>query len=254
MDIRTYPDPAALMDAAAAEFLASAADAIAGRGRCLVALSGGSTPRGMYERIAARGREALDWSHVEFLWSDERTVPPTHADSNYRMTRESLLAPLRIPDSQIHRMRGEADDLEGAAREYETTLATLTGVQPGHGVPHLDLVLLGLGTDGHTASLFADTVALGVRDRWVVRNYVARFTTSRLTLTFPVILAAREIRVLVTGADKAPALAGVLTGPWDPDRLPAQRLAQASGHVVWLADRAAAGTLAGVGPAPPGTD
>jgi 6-phosphogluconolactonase len=254
MDIRTYPDPAALMDAAAAEFLAIAAEAIAGRGRCLVALSGGSTPRGMYERIAARGRETLDWSRVEFLWSDERTVPPTHPDSNYRMTRESLLAPLGTPDDQIHRMRGEADDLEGAAREYETTLATLTGVQPGHGVPQLDLVLLGLGTDGHTASLFADTVALDVRDRWVVRNYVARFTTSRLTLTFPVILAAREIRVLVAGADKAPALAGVLTGPWDPDRLPAQRLAHASGHVVWLADRDAAGTLAGVGPAPPRTD
>jgi len=254
MDIRTYPDPAALMDAAAAEFLAIAAEAIARCRRFLVALSGGSTPRGMYERIAARGHEALDWSRVEFLWSDERKVPPTHPDSNYRMTRESLLAPLGTPDNQIHRMRGEADDLEGAAREYETTLATLTGVQPGHGVPQLDLVLLGLGTDGHTASLFADTVALDVRDRWVVRNYVAKFTTSRLTLTFPVILAAREIRVLVAGADKAPALAGVLTGPWDPDRVPAQRLAQASGNVVWLADRAAAGTLAGVGPAPPGTD
>jgi 6-phosphogluconolactonase len=254
MDIRTYPDAAALMDAAAAEFLEIAAAAIAARGRCLVALSGGSTPRGMHERVAARGRQALDWSRVEFLWSDERTVPPTHDDSNYRMARESLLAPLRIPDSQIHRLRGEAEDLDGAAREYEHTLAMLTAVQPGHGVPQLDLALLGLGTDGHTASLFADTVALDVRDRWVVRNYVARFTTSRLTLTFPVLLAAREIRVLVAGADKAPALAGVLTGPWDPDRLPAQRLAQAAGHVVWLVDRAAAGTPAGVAPAPPGTD
>jgi 6-phosphogluconolactonase len=254
MDIRTYSDPAALMDAAAAEFLGTAAEAIAARGRCLVALSGGTTPRGMYERLAARGRGALDWSRVEFLWSDERTVPPTHADSNYRMARESLLAPLGIPDSQGHRMRGEADDLEAAAREYEHTLAMLTGVQPGHGLPQLDVILLGLGTDGHTASLFADTVALDVRDRWVVRNYVARFTTNRLTLTFPVILAARDIRVVVAGAEKAPALAAVLTGPWDPDRLPAQRLAMAGGRVVWLVDRAAAGTLAGVGPASPGTD
>ena len=99
-------------------------------------------------------------------------------------------------------MRGEADDIEAAAREYEHTLATLTGAQPGYGVPQLDLVLLGLGSDGHTASLFGDTVALDVRDRWVVRNYIAKFTTSRLTLTFPVILAAREIRVLVAGADE----------------------------------------------------
>ena len=240
MDIRTYPDPAALMDAAAADFLAIAADAIAARGRCLVALSGGSTPRGMYERIAALGPGTLDWSRVVFLWSDERSVPPNHPESNYRMAHEALLAPLGIPEPQVHRMRGEADDIEAAAREYEHTLATLTGAQPGYGVPQLDLVLLGLGSDGHTASLFGDTVALDVRDRWVVRNYIAKFTTSRLTLTFPVILAAREIRVLVAGATKAATLEAVLTGAWDPDRLPAQRLATASGRVVWLVDRAAA--------------
>jgi 6-phosphogluconolactonase len=140
-------------------------------------------------------------------------------------------------------MRGEADDLEGAAREYERTLAVLTGMQPGSSAPRLDLVLLGLGADGHTASLFGDTVALDVRDRWVVRNYVAKFTTSRLTLTFPVILAAHDVRVLVAGAGKATALAQVLTGAWDPDRLPAQRLARASGRVVWLVDRAAAAAL-----------
>ena len=240
MDIRTYPDPAALMDAAAADFLAIAADAIAARGRCLVALSGGSTPRRMYERIAALGPGTLDWSRVVFLWSDERSVPPNHPESNYRMAHEALLAPLGIPEPQVHRMRGEADDIEAAAREYEHTLATLTGAQPGYGVPQLDLVLLGLGSDGHTASLFGDTVALDVRDRWVVRNYIAKFTTSRLTLTFPVILAAREIRVLVAGATKAATLETVLTGAWDPDRLPAQRLATASGRVVWLVDRAAA--------------
>ena len=230
------------------DFLGVARNAIAARGRCLVALSGGSTPRGLYERLAAAGPEALDWPRVVFLWSDERSVPPDHPESNYRMAREALLAPLRIPDSQVYRMRGEAEDIEAAAREYEATLAHLTGVPPGHGVPFLDLVLLGLGTDGHTASLFSDTVALDVRDRWVVRNWVAKFTTSRLTLTFPVILAAREIRVLVAGADKAAALAAVLTGAWDPDRLPAQRLINATGHVVWLADEAAAPAGAGVRP------
>jgi 6-phosphogluconolactonase len=248
MDIRTYPDPVALMDAAAADFLAIASGAIAARGRCLVALSGGSTPRGMYERLAALGRASLDWSRVVFLWSDERSVPPDHPDSNYRLAREALLEPLAIPDGQVYRMRGEADDIEAAAREYESTLAALTGIPPGHGVPQLDLVLLGLGSDGHTASLFGDTVALDVRDRWVVRNYVAKFTTSRLTLTFPVILAAREIRVLVAGKEKARTLAAVLTGGWDPDRLPAQRLATASGHVVWFVDDAAAPASRGVQP------
>jgi 6-phosphogluconolactonase len=240
MDIRTYPNAPALMDAAAADFVAVAAAAIAERGRCLVALSGGSTPRGMYERLAALGPGILDWSRVTVLWSDERSVPPDHAESNYRMALETLLAPLQIPAAQVYRMRGEDEDLEAAARDYERTLGALTGVHPGHGVPHLDLVLLGLGSDGHTASLFGDTVALDVRDRWVVRNYVAKFTTSRLTLTFPVILAAREIRVLVAGADKANTLAAVLAGDWDPDRLPAQRLAHATGHVVWLVDQAAA--------------
>jgi 6-phosphogluconolactonase len=248
MDIRTYRDSAALMDAAATDFLAIAAGAIAARGRCLVALSGGSTPRGMYQRLAAVGPRRLDWSRVVFLWSDERSVPPDHRDSNYRMARKALLEPLQIHEGQVHRMRAEADDIEAAAREYEAILAALTGVPAGHGVPQLDLVLLGLGSDGHTASLFGDTVALDVRDRWVVRNYVAKFTTSRLTLTFPVILAAREIRVLVAGAEKASALAAVLTGSWDPDRLPAQRLANATGRVVWLVDEAAAPAGRAVGP------
>jgi 6-phosphogluconolactonase len=248
MEVKTYPDAAALMDAAAEEFLAIAGGAIGARGRCLVALSGGSTPRGMYERLAARGPTALDWSRIVFLWSDERNVPPDHPASNYRMAREALLGPLAVPETQVYRMRGEAEDIEAAAREYEHTLAALTGVQPGHGVPQLDLVLLGLGSDGHTASLFGDTVALDVRDRWVVRNYVAKFTTSRLTLTFPVILSARDIRVLVAGAEKAATLAAVLAGGWDPDRLPAQRLAHASGRVVWLADEAAAPAHADVPP------
>ncbi len=243
MDIRTYPNASALMDAAAADFVAVATDAIVERGRCLVALSGGSTPRGMYERLARLGPVSLDWSRVIVLWSDERSVPPDHAESNYRMAHEALLEPLQIAAGQIYRMRGEDEDIEAAARDYERTLGALTGVQLGHGVPQLDLVLLGLGSDGHTASLFGDTVALDVRDRWVVRNYVAKFTTNRLTLTFPVILAARQIRVLVAGAEKADTLAAVLAGDRDPDRLPAQRLTYATGHVVWLVDQAAAAQL-----------
>lgn len=244
MEVRRFPGPDALADAAARECLVLAADAIASRGRWLVALAGGATPRDMYRRLAALGRDAaLDWSRVVVFWSDERSVPPDHPDSNYRMARETLLEPLGIEDAQVHRMAAESDDIEAAARAYEHALAEVTGVTPGHGLPCLDLVLLGLGPDGHTASLFADTVALDVRDRWVVRNYVAKFVSSRLTLTFPVIHAAREIRVLVAGAAKAVTLADVLQGPRDPDRLPAQRLADAHGHVVWLVDAAAAARL-----------
>jgi 6-phosphogluconolactonase len=244
MEVRTFSNPAVLADQAARDCLALAADAIAARGRWLVALSGGSTPRDLFRRVADLGPSSpVDWSRVVVFWSDERSVPPDHPDSNYRMARETLLAPLGIDDAQVHRMRAEAEDIEAAAREYEQVLAEATGAVPGHSVPCLDLVLLGLGPDGHTASLFADTVALDVRDRWVVRNYVAKFVSSRLTLTFPVIHAAREIRVLVAGAAKAKTLAAVLHGPRDPDRLPAQRLADAHGRVVWLVDEAAAASL-----------
>jgi 6-phosphogluconolactonase len=242
MDLRTYADPGTLAEEAARECLSLIDAAIGARGRCLLVLAGGSTPRAMYERLAALGRDAaVDWRKVVFFWGDERSVPPNHQDSNYRMAREALLDPLGIDAKQAHRMQAEAEDIEAAARDYERVIAAVTGVHPGHGVPQFDVVLLGLGPDGHTASLFADTVALGVRDRWVVRNYVPKFTTSRLTLTFPVLLAALEVRVLVSGAEKAATLEAVLHGVRDPDRLPAQRLNDACGRVVWMVDAAAAG-------------
>lgn len=242
MDVRTFADPAALAEGAARECLSVVEAAIAARGRCLFVLSGGSTPRAMYERLAAFGADSgVDWRKVLFFWGDERSVPPEHRESNYRMARESLLEPLGIDPAQAYRMPAEAEDIEAAAREYERVIAEVTGVRPGHGVPQFDLVLLGLGPDGHTASLFADTVALDVRDRWVVRNYVPKLVTSRLTLTFPVLLAALEVRVLVAGAEKAATLEAVLRGARDPDRLPAQRLNDACGRIVWMVDAAAAG-------------
>ena len=242
MDVRTFADPAALAEGAAREFLSVVEAAIAARGRCLFVLSGGSTPRAMYERLAVLGADSgVDWRKVLFFWGDERSVPPEHRESNYRMARESLLEPLGIDPEQAYRMPAEAEDIEAAAREYERVIAEVTGVRPGHGVPQFDLVLLGLGPDGHTASLFADTVALDVRDRWVVRNYVPKLVTSRLTLTFPVLLAALEVRVLVAGAEKAATLEAVLRGARDPDRLPAQRLNDACGRIVWMVDAAAAG-------------
>jgi 6-phosphogluconolactonase len=245
MPLRIVPDASALAEAAARETVALGRDALATRARFLIALSGGSTPRALHARLASPDRRAdLDWSRAEFLWSDERSVPPDHADSNYRMARETLLAPLGVLDHQVHRMVGEAPDLDAAARDYEGIIATLTGGEPAHDVPALDLVLLGMGPDGHTASLFPGTTALDARDRWVVANDVPQLHTARLTFTFDLILGARAVLVLVAGADKADALAAVWEGPRDPRRFPAQHLALTEPHVLWMVDRAAAGRLA----------
>ena len=244
MEVKTYPDAAALMDAAAEDFLAIARGAIGARGRCLVALSGGSTPRGMYERLAARGPTALDWSRIVFLWSDERNVPPDHPASNYRMAREALLGPLAIPETQVYRMRGEAEDIEAAAREYEHTLAALTGVQPGHGVPQLDLVLLGLGSDAHVASLFPGHASLRERDRLVVGEPEAGLEpfVPRVTLTLPTLCDGRHIVFLVTGEGKAEAAERAFGGDSSEDA-PASLVRPREGEMTVLLDPAAAGRL-----------
>jgi 6-phosphogluconolactonase len=244
MEVTVLGDPAALAEAAAREVLAIGTAAILRHGRFLIALSGGSTPRAMHARLTAPDlREVLDWSSVEFFWSDERAVPPDHPDSNYGMARTTLLLPLDISDPQVHRMRGEALDLEAAAREYEQEIADVCGGTPGRSAPVLGLVLIGMGADGHTASLFPRTPALDEETRWVVTNTVPRQASRRLTVTFPVIQAARDVRVVAGGAEKADTLHAVLRGPRDARRLPAQRLAEARGRVVWLADAAAADRL-----------
>ena len=234
MDVVVLSDPAAVADEAARQVVALAEPAIAARGRFAVALSGGSTPRAMHARLASAHKDAVEWSKVDFFWSDERAVPPDHPDSNFGMARETLLAPLAIAPARMHRIAGEDPDPEYAADEYARELAmSLPGA-----IPVLDLVLLGMGADGHTASLFPNTPALDVDDRTVVPNKAPRPPVERITLTFPVILAARAVRVLVTGADKARTLAAVLHGPSDPRRLPSQRLAAAGGHLRWLVDAA----------------
>jgi 6-phosphogluconolactonase len=157
------------------------------------------------------------------------------------MAYETLLAPLGIPSKQVHRMRGEATDLDAAAEEYQRELATITGSRAS--LPSLDLILLGMGADGHTASLFPGTPALRVMDRWVVANTVTALETTRLTLTFPVILAAQRVHVLVSGAEKADVLKRVLEGWSEPDVLPAQRLRESGDRVLWLIDADAARSL-----------
>jgi len=238
--VRTYADPDQLAQAAADELAAIARDAVRARGVCHVALSGGSTPKRMFQVLAARGAHGADaapWPQIELWWGDERTVPPDHPDSNYGMTKAALIDPLGL--SRVHRMEGERDP-DDAARDYERALVAALGAPP-----ILDLVLLGLGPDGHVASLFPGSAALAETARWVVANPVdspvAHGKTVRLTLTVPAIDAARHVRLLVAGADKAATLAQVLDGP--PGRFPAQRIAPTAGDLAWLVDAAAAAKL-----------
>ncbi len=243
-EVKRYPDAETLGRAAAHDFVEIARASIDRRGRFTVALAGGSTPRRLYELLTLPDYRAhVDWDCVEFFWGDERAVPPDQPDSNYGMAFAVLLEPLAVRQAQIHRIKGELRDLEEGARDYHAEIARVFGVAPDGPPPAFDLILLGMGTDGHTASLFPYSQALPERRRWVVSHYVARLRARRITLTPPILNRAREIRLLVTGADKAPTLAEVLEGPRDPERLPVQLIAPESGRLAWLVDRAAAAKL-----------
>jgi 6-phosphogluconolactonase len=242
-DVRIYPDAVALATAAAAVFVDAARHAIATRGRFFVALSGGSTPRALFQLLAAAPyRDQVEWARTMVFWGDERCVPPDHPESNYRMAREALLAHIPIPHDHVLRMPGEATDPATGAAIYEQTLRRAFVLGPRED-PRFDLVLLGMGPDGHTASLFPHTAALQVTDRLVVANRVDKLNTTRLTLTTRALNNAALIAFLVAGPDKAEALAGVLEGPRRPDDLPAQLIVPVHGQVVWLVDRAAAARL-----------
>lgn len=241
--VRVYEDATALARAAADLFAEAARAAVSERGRFFVALSGGSTPRTLYQLLAAPPyHDQVDWSRTFVFWGDERFVPPDDPDSNYRMAREALLFHVPIPTSQVFRMPGEMADPTAAAALYEQSVRRAFALAPGEW-PRFDLVLLGLGPDGHTASLFPHTSALGVTDRLVVANRVEKLGTTRITLTAPAINSAAVVVFLVAGADKAEPLAAVLEGPPRPDDLPAQLIAPVHGELLWLVDRAAAAQL-----------
>jgi 6-phosphogluconolactonase len=223
-----------LAQAAAHDFAAKAEAAIGERGRFAVALAGGSTPKATYEVLARDYADRLDWSRVHVFFGDERTVPPEHEDSNYRMANETLLS--HVPVGSVHRMRGELPPAEAAAA-YEEELREFFGTSDEP--PSLDLILLGIGEDGHTASLFPETSALEVHDRWVVANPVLKLQTTRLTLTVPAINAARTVGFLISGEGKAEALREILEGDADPREYPA-KLVRPVGGPVWMVDRAAA--------------
>jgi len=237
--IRVLPDAAALADAAARHVVESAQAAIQARGAFSIALSGGSTPRELHRRLASPPLlEQTDWSHVHVFFGDERCVPPDHADSNYRMAYETLLSRVPVPEAQIHRMKGELQPAE-AASDYEQQLHAFFGNEP----PRLDLILLGMGDNGHTASLFPGLTAVHEQQRWVVAEYVGEVSMWRITLTPYVINLGREALFLVSGSGKAAMLRSVLEGPFAPDERPAQIVRPSPGEVMWLVDAAAAADL-----------
>jgi len=230
------PTAEALAEAAAQRFARAASDAVESHGAFVVALSGGATPRGLYARLAAPPyASTVPWARVQVLWGDERCVAPDQAASNYRMAREALLDHVPIHAEKVHRMHGE-DVPAVAAQAYERTLRTVlrTPNGPPREAPgaRIDLVLLGLGDDGHTASLFPEA--------WVVARFEAARSQWRVTLTPVLINAAAEILFLVSGEGKAAIVHRVLEGPRRPQELPAQLIAPADGRVLWLLDAAAA--------------
>ncbi len=204
--------------------------------RFTLVLSGGSTPKAIYRLLAQLPlRDEIPWAAVQLFWGDERSVPPDHADSNFRTAREELIDHVPIPAANIHRIHAELPAPEAAAA-YEADLRHSFG---SVALPRFDLVLLGMGDEGHTASLFPDTTALDETQRWVVANYVPKLHTDRITLSFPVINNAQEIVFLVAGAAKQEALGHVLYGQHDELPLPAARIAPTNGRLLWLLDRSA---------------
>ena len=243
MDIHICDDPDALARQAAYEFVRLANLAINRTGRFTVALGGGNTPRKLYETLASDAyRAQVLWSNVEFFWGDERCVPPDHADSNFRMAQEALLSKVEFDPALIHRMRGESEDAGASAAEYEGILRDRFELTDGK-LPRFDLILLGMGDDGHTASLFPGTAAIHETKRMVVGHYVPKLGVNRVTLTPPVLNGAFEVFFLINGASKAEVLQSVLQGAFQPDVYPSQIVQPQKGRLVFLLDRAAAALL-----------
>ena len=229
---------------AAAQFVTQSLDFKSDSGESSsVALSGGSTPQRLYARLAADPyKSEVDWASIRIFWGDEREVPPDHADSNFRMAKENLLDCVPILPNQVFRMEGERPAQEAAAR-YEEVLQRAISHKNSEGVPCFDLILLGMGPDGHTASLFPETSVLSEKEQWVAAPWVEKFQTYRITLTPPVINAAKLVLFVVGGLDKAKAIEAVLEGSFQPNRYPAQIVSPVQGDVVWLLDREAASRL-----------
>jgi 6-phosphogluconolactonase len=227
--IEIFGNPQELARGAAEYFVARSSEAVAQKGFFTVALSGGSTPKALYQLLAESFQAQAPWSRTHFFWSDERHVPPDHPDSNYRMTNEAMLSHVPVPEGNVHRIHGENPDAAEAAREYEQT------------VQQLDLILLGLGPDGHTASIFPGSEVLHETVRLVAAPWVEKFNTYRITMTLPLLNSGASVLFLVSGAEKAEILKEVIEGP---KKYPAQFVQPTHGQLLWMLDKDAASRLA----------
>jgi 6-phosphogluconolactonase len=240
-----FPDATSLTRRAAEEFVQAAISAVSRNGVFNVALAGGSTPKALNGLLAddPSFRSRVPWDKLHIFFGDERHAGPQDNDSNYRMIAESLISKSPLKPDQITRIMGEYADTEKAALEYQQALRAYFKLQDGE-LPRFDLVFLGMGDEGHTASLFPGTKALHPSSsRFVVRNWVGKLFTERITLTAPAINQANQVIFMITRADKALALKAVLEGPYEPEQLPAQLIQPATGNLLWLVDQAAGNML-----------
>jgi 6-phosphogluconolactonase len=241
MSVAIYPDIDTLSHEAARYVVRSANEAITTHGRFTLALAGGSTPKKLYGLLASEPyRDQINWALTEIFWSDERCVAPDSEDSNYHLAHEALLSKVPISASQIHRMPADAEDLAEASLAYTQELQRVIGTS---GIPGIDLIQLGMGPEGHTASLFPHQASLHEQTRLIMPVTVPKPPPPRLTFTPPLLNAAIHVLFLVTGQDKADALQAVLEGAYNPDEYPAQIIRPTQGEVTWMLDPAAASKL-----------
>jgi 6-phosphogluconolactonase len=243
-EVRILADGAAIARRAAQEWVQAAAAAVQEKGSFTVALAGGSTPKALYSLLVTDStlRAQVPWDKMHLFFGDERHVGPDHLDSNFRMVAEAMISKSPLKPEQVTRIKGEYPDAEKAAQEYEQALRSYFKLKDGE-YPRFDLLLAGMGNEGHTLSLFPGTKALPADGRIVVRNWVGKLYADRITLTAPAASNAARIMFMVTGADKAPALKAVLEGPFEPEQLPAQLLQPKNGKLLWLVDGAAGSML-----------
>jgi 6-phosphogluconolactonase len=243
-EVRILPDAATIAKRAAQEFVRAAAAATKQNGSFTVALAGGSTPKALYGLLVNDPalHAQVPWDKTQFFFGDERHAPPDHPDSNYRMASEAMLSKAPVKPEQVHRIKGEYSDTEKAALEYEQELRSHFKLASG-ALPRFDLIMLGMGNEGHTLSLFPGTKALHDNGRLVMHNWVGKLYTERVTCTAPVANNAALVMFMITGADKAPALKAVLEGPHEPEQLPSQLIAPKNGRFLWLVDPTASSML-----------
>ncbi|HXD31872.1 MAG TPA: 6-phosphogluconolactonase [Pyrinomonadaceae bacterium] len=238
-EVKIYSDTAQLAQGAANEIKRIAQSAVSQSQRFTIALSGGSTPKTLYGLLAEETwRAQIPWQQTHVFWGDERHVSPSHLDSNFRMANEALLSKLGLPPGNIHRITGELADPASAAHEYEQELKNFFNLSANQ-APRFDLILLGIGADGHTASLFPGTAGLREREHLCVANWVEQLSTWRITLTLPVLNNAANVMFLVTGADKAHIVHSIVEGE-ERELYPAQLVQPTSGNLLWLLDSTAA--------------